>query len=174
MGDHVVLRSFLAAHRAEAVAFLAALVRQPSDNPPGDCAAHAALAASLLEAMGLHVERHPIPPDDASAHGMASCVNLVVRAHFGRGQGPTIALAAHGDVVPPGERWSVDPYGAEVGDGVMYGRGVAVSKSDFATYAFAPAPSRWPCFPAAAELTVSQTTPSDAACACCSCMFFAP
>jgi acetylornithine deacetylase/succinyl-diaminopimelate desuccinylase-like protein len=68
---------------------------------------------------------------------MVSCVNLVVRARFGRGQGPTIALAAHGDVVPPGEHWSVDPYGAEVRDGVMYGRGVAVSKSDFATYAFA-------------------------------------
>ena len=38
---------------------------------------------------------------------------------------------------PPGEGWSVDPYGAVVKDGVMYGRGVAVSKSDFATYAFA-------------------------------------
>ena len=137
MGDHVLLRSFLAARREDAVAFLAALVRQPSDNPPGDCAPHAALAASLLEAMGLHVERHPVPANEATAHGMASCVNLVVRAHFGRGVGPTIALAAHGDVVPPGEHWTVDPYGAEVRDGVMYGRGVAVSKSDFATYAFA-------------------------------------
>jgi acetylornithine deacetylase/succinyl-diaminopimelate desuccinylase-like protein len=137
VGDHVLLRDFLAARRADAVAFLAALVRQPSDNPPGDCAPHAALAASLLEAMGLHVERHPVPASEATAHGMASCVNLVVRAHFGRGAGPTIALAAHGDVVPPGEHWTVDPYGAEVRDGVMYGRGVAVSKSDFATYAFA-------------------------------------
>ena len=137
MGDHVLIRDFLAARRADAVAFLAALVRQPSDNPPGDCAPHAALAASLLEAMGLHVERHPVPANEATAHGVASCVNLVVRAHFGRGAGPTIALAAHGDVVPPGEHWTVDPYGAEVRDGVMYGRGVAVSKSDFATYAFA-------------------------------------
>lgn len=48
-----------------------------------------------------------------------------------------MALNAHGDVVPPGEGWSTDPYGAEIRDGVMYGRGVAVSKSDFATYAFA-------------------------------------
>jgi acetylornithine deacetylase/succinyl-diaminopimelate desuccinylase-like protein len=78
-----------------------------------------------------------VPASEATAHGMASGVNLVVRAHFGRGAGPTIALAAHGDVVPPGEHWTVDPYGAEVRDGVMYGRGVAVSKSDFATYAFA-------------------------------------
>jgi acetylornithine deacetylase/succinyl-diaminopimelate desuccinylase-like protein len=48
-----------------------------------------------------------------------------------------IALNAHGDVVPPGRGWTTDPYGAEIRDGTMYGRGVAVSKSDFATYAFA-------------------------------------
>jgi len=51
-------------------------------------------------------------------------------------------LNAHGDVVPPGAGWTHDPYGAEVVQDVdhgatMYGRGVAVSKSDFATYAFA-------------------------------------
>ena len=48
-----------------------------------------------------------------------------------------MALNAHGDVVPPGEGWTKDPYGAEIVDGWMYGRGVAVSKSDFATYAWA-------------------------------------
>jgi succinyl-diaminopimelate desuccinylase len=48
-----------------------------------------------------------------------------------------IALNAHGDVVAPGLGWSSDPYGAEIRDGRMYGRGVAVSKSDFATYAYA-------------------------------------
>ena len=41
-----------------------------------------------------------------------------------------IALNAHGDVVPPGEGWTQNPYGAEIVDGWMYGRGVAVSKSD--------------------------------------------
>jgi succinyl-diaminopimelate desuccinylase len=66
---------------------------------------------------------------------MKSCVNLLVRERFGAG--PTIACNAHGDVVPPGTGWTTDPYGAEVRDGRMYGRGVAVSKSDFATYAFA-------------------------------------
>jgi acetylornithine deacetylase/succinyl-diaminopimelate desuccinylase-like protein len=95
------------------------------------------VAASLLEAMGLPVERHPVPTDAVAAHGMRSCTNLIVRVPFGGGHGPTIALNAHGDVVPPGEHWTADPYGAEVRDGVMYGRGVAVSKSDFATYAFA-------------------------------------
>ena len=135
--DSTFVRHWLSGRRAEAEAFLAALVRTPSDNPPGDCAPHAERAATLLEGMGLAVERHAVPPADVVAHGMVSCTNLVVRARFGADDGPTIALNAHGDVVPPGEHWSVDPYGAEVHDGVMYGRGVAVSKSDFATYTFA-------------------------------------
>jgi acetylornithine deacetylase/succinyl-diaminopimelate desuccinylase-like protein len=129
------IRDYLAAERDRQLAFLAALVRQPSDNPPGDCAAHAELAARLLEELGLTVERHPVPPDLLAAVGMRNAVNLVVRHRFG--PGPVIALNAHGDVVPPGEGWTHDPYGAEIVDGWMVGRGAAVSKSDFATYTWA-------------------------------------
>src|SRR5690606_6797365 len=53
------------------------------------------------------------------------------------GSGRTIALNAHGDVVPPGEGWSRDPYGAQIEDGKLYGRAAAVSKSDFASFTFA-------------------------------------
>lgn len=127
---------FLASQRDAQQRFLAELVKVPSDNPPGDCAPHAARAAALLEALGFAVERHPVPADLVKANGMRSCTNLLVREKFGSG-GPTIALNAHGDVVPPGLGWSTDPYGAEIHGGTMYGRGVAVSKSDFATYAFA-------------------------------------
>ena len=70
-------------------------------------------------------------------HGMVSATNLIVRETFGSGKGPVIALNAHGDVVPPGEGWTHDPYGAEEKNGAIYGRGAAVSKSDYATYAFA-------------------------------------
>ncbi len=129
------IHAFLARHRDQQHRFLAALVRQPSDNPPGDCAPHAALTATLLEELGLTVERHPVPAAQAAAAGMVSVTNLVVRRRFG--EGPVIALNAHGDVVPPGEGWTQDPYGAAVVDGWMYGRGVAVSKSDIASYAFA-------------------------------------
>jgi acetylornithine deacetylase/succinyl-diaminopimelate desuccinylase-like protein len=69
------------------------------------------------------------------AAGLTSIINLVVRRRFG--PGPVIALNAHGDVVPPGEGWTRPPYAGVVEDGRMYGRGVAVSKSDFATYTFA-------------------------------------
>jgi acetylornithine deacetylase/succinyl-diaminopimelate desuccinylase family protein len=119
------------------VEFLKALVRLPSDNPPGDCARHAEAAAGLLEKLGFKVERHPVPADLVSRHGMASVTNLVVRERLGRGDRPVIALNAHGDAVPPGEGWAHDPYGAEEQRGAVYGRGAAVSKSDFATYAFA-------------------------------------
>jgi acetylornithine deacetylase/succinyl-diaminopimelate desuccinylase-like protein len=118
------------------VAFLREIVRVPSYTPPGDNAPAAEKAASLLEALGATVERHRVP--DARAHelGLRSVVNLVVRHRFGAG-GPTIALNAHGDVVPPGDGWTKPPYEGAIADGRMYGRGVAVSKSDIATYAYA-------------------------------------
>jgi succinyl-diaminopimelate desuccinylase len=128
---------FLASHRGEEERFLAELVKVPSDNPPGDCAPHAKRTAELLEALGFLVERHVVPDALVKANGMVSCTNLVVRVRFGTDTGPVIALNAHGDVVAPGSGWTSDPYGAEIRDGFMYGRGAAVSKSDFATYAFA-------------------------------------
>ncbi|MCP4330307.1 MAG: M20/M25/M40 family metallo-hydrolase [Alphaproteobacteria bacterium] len=121
--------------RDEQVAFLAEMVSVPSDNPPGNCYEHAERAAAALQAMGFEVERHVVPGDLVRANGMVSAINLIVRRRFG--DGPVVALNAHGDVVPPGDGWTRDPYGAEIHDGHMYGRGVAVSKSDFATYTFA-------------------------------------
>jgi succinyl-diaminopimelate desuccinylase len=129
--------SFIDHNFARETAFLKALVRVPSDNPPGDCAPHAQAAAKLLGELGFAVERYPVPDALVKAHGMVSVTNLIVRERFGSGRGPTIALNAHGDVVPPGEGWTHDPYGAAEEKGAIYGRGAAVSKSDFATYAFA-------------------------------------
>lgn len=134
------MAALLGQWREEQTRFLAELVKTPSDNPPGDCAPHARRAAELLEAIGFTVERHAIADDVVKAHGMQSAINLVVRQRFGNDAskpGLTIALNAHGDVVPPGEGWTTGPYGAQIKDGWMYGRGVAVSKSDFATYAYA-------------------------------------
>jgi len=137
---HATISRFVDANFDAECVFLAELVKVPSDNPPGDCAPHAQRARALLEALGFAVEVHPVPHAAVLANGMISATNLVVRERFGSG-GPTIALNAHGDVVPPGEGWTHDPYGAEIGDdaqhgATMFGRGVAVSKSDFATYAY--------------------------------------
>ena len=120
---------WLASHKEAQIALLAELVKVPSDNPPGDCALHGDRAAELLVAMGFDVERYPVPAGLCQDNGMISATNLVIRHKFG--EGLVIALNAHGDVVAPGEGWSRNPYGAEIVDGWMYGRGAAVSKSDF-------------------------------------------
>ncbi len=130
------LDAWIDAHHAEQVDFLREIVRVPTDTPPGNNARAAERAAQLLEALGFHVERMPVPADVVSTHGLQSVTNLVVRQKLGAG-GPTIALNAHGDVVPPGDGWTHPPYEGEVVDGKLYGRGAAVSKSDFATYTYA-------------------------------------
>ncbi|MCA0241810.1 MAG: M20/M25/M40 family metallo-hydrolase [Proteobacteria bacterium] len=126
------MRAFIDEHFDEQVQWLVQLVQCPSDNPPGDCRPHAERAAQLFEQRGLAVERHPVPEAVCRQHGMRSVTNLIVRERFG--DGPVVALNAHGDVVPPGDGWSCDPYGGELRDGWLYGRGAAVSKSDFTTY----------------------------------------
>src|SRR3954469_8615474 len=52
-----------------------------------------------------------------------------------RGRGaPHFGFAGHLDVVPPGEGWSVDPFAAEIVDGVLIGRGANDMKSAIAAY----------------------------------------
>ena len=122
-------------HFDEEVRFLQELVRVPTDTPPGNNAPHAERTAELLHAMGLEAQKLPVPPEMVHAAGLQSVTNLLVRRRFGPGR--TVLLNAHGDVVPPGEGWTHDPYGAEIVDGKLYGRAAAVSKCDFATYTFA-------------------------------------
>jgi acetylornithine deacetylase/succinyl-diaminopimelate desuccinylase-like protein len=135
------LGRWIDANHAEQIEFLRAIVRVPSDTPPGDNAPAAEKAAELLSAMGFTVERHPVPADFLRAYGMKSVTNLIVRERFGSG-GPVVALNAHGDVVPPGEGWTKPAYDGVIENGRMYGRGVAVSKSDIATYTYALAALR--------------------------------
>ncbi|MFC0251149.1 M20/M25/M40 family metallo-hydrolase [Massilia consociata] len=123
-------------HFDEEVGFLQQVIRIPTDTPPGNNAPHAAAVAAMLEQYGWTAEQHAVPEQSVRDHGMESITNLIVRRPYGAG-GPTLALNAHGDVVPPGEGWTKPPYGAEIFDGAIYGRAAAVSKSDFATYVFA-------------------------------------
>ena len=123
------------AHFDEQVRFLQELVRVPTDTPPGNNAPHAERTAELLAAMGLQAEQHAVPAAEVHAAGLVSITNLIVRRRYGDGK--TIALNAHGDVVPPGEGWSHDPYGGEIVDGKIYGRATAVSKCDMASFTFA-------------------------------------
>ncbi len=132
------LDNWIDTHFDAQVSFLQALVQVPTDTPPGNNAPHAERTAALLEGMGYAVEKHAVPAQEVHDYGLQSITNLIVRRRFGApGSGPVVALNAHGDVVPPGEGWTHDPYGGEVVDGKLYGRASAVSKSDFSTFTFA-------------------------------------
>ena len=131
------LDAWIDAHFDEEVKFLQELVRVPTDTPPGNNAPHAERTADLLkpfrlrrrEACGTSLKQK------RRAYGLQSITNLIVRRKYG--EGITVALNAHGDVVPPGEGWSHPPYGGNIVDGKLYARAAAVSKSDFASYTFA-------------------------------------
>ncbi|WP_288254064.1 M20/M25/M40 family metallo-hydrolase [uncultured Hydrogenophaga sp.] len=133
---HQQLDAWIDAHFDEQIAFLQQLVRVPTDTPPGNNAPHAERTTELLAAMGYTAEQHAVPEAEVQAAGLQSITNLIVRRRFADG-GPVIALNAHGDVVPPGEGWTHDPYGGEIADGALYGRATAVSKSDFSSFTFA-------------------------------------
>ena len=141
MDPYDTLGRWIDAHHQEQIEFLREIVRVPSDTPPGDNAPAAEKAASLLTTLGFDVERHPVPADFLRDYGVQSITNLIVRHRFGPG-GPTVALNAHGDVVPPGEGWTKPPYEGVIENGRMFARGVAVSKSDIATYTYALAALR--------------------------------
>ncbi|MES2281017.1 MAG: ArgE/DapE family deacylase [Pseudomonadota bacterium] len=134
--DYDKLDSWIDAHFDEEVRFLQQLVRVPTDTPPGNNAPHADRTAELLAGFGFIAEKHPVSQAEVEAYGMESITNLIVRRPYASG-GRTIALNAHGDVVPPGEGWTHEPYGGEIVDGKLYGRASAVSKSDFASFTFA-------------------------------------
>ena len=129
------LDAWVDAHFNEEVKFLQALVQVPTDTPPGNNAPHAERTTGLLKAFNFTAEKHAVPEAEAKSYGLQSITNLIVRRKYG--DGITVALNAHGDVVPPGEGWSHDPYGGDIVDSKLYGRASAVSKSDFATYTFA-------------------------------------
>ena len=134
--DYSAIDAYIDAHFDEQVRFLQELVRVPTDTPPGNNTPHALRTRELLASFGFEAQAHEVPAEVVRAHGLQSITNLVVRRRYGQG-GRVVALNAHGDVVPPGEGWTFDPYGAQIVEGRLYGRAAAVSKCDFSTFTFA-------------------------------------
>jgi len=95
---------------------------QLDTTPTGQLTAAVALLSERLEDGGFEVEEQVY--DDGQ-------LNIV--AHHGPADAPGPCLTGHVDTVPVNEQdWSQDPWGAEVVDGLMYGRGVADMKSGVA------------------------------------------
>ena len=130
------LDAWIDAHFDEQTSFLQALIQVPTDTPPGNNTPHALKTAELINAMGMAVEKHEVPEAEVRAAGLESITNLIARRKYGAG-GVTVAMNAHGDVVPPGEGWTKNPYGGDIENGKIYGRASAVSKCDFSTFTFA-------------------------------------
>jgi succinyl-diaminopimelate desuccinylase len=100
------------------------LVRIPSENPPGEEAAAGELVSSFCADLGLEVEIFEIEPGRP---------NVVARWR-GDEPGPTLGYCSHLDVVPVGERalWDHEPFGAEISDGRLHGRGASDAKGPVA------------------------------------------
>jgi acetylornithine deacetylase/succinyl-diaminopimelate desuccinylase-like protein len=114
----------------ETAEVLARLISFDTVNPPGDERACQEWLAGYLEDAGLEVELHGAEPERP---------NLVATLR-GREEGPVIGYLSHVDtVLADPEDWSADPWGAEVRDGFMYGRGALDMKSQTAAEAVAAA-----------------------------------
>ncbi len=108
------------------IALAQALIRQQTVNPCHDGAQD--ILADALESLGYRTKRYPFDGVD----------NLYARLG---GAAPNLCFAGHTDVVPVGDAagWTVDPFGAEIRDGVMYGRGTSDMKGAIAAFVSASA-----------------------------------
>jgi acetylornithine deacetylase/succinyl-diaminopimelate desuccinylase family protein len=96
----------------ETLDLLRELIRIPSENPPGREAEKAEFLRAFFRRNGLGVELDEVVPGRP---------NVII--DFGADSGPLLVLCGHIDTVPAGEGWTRDPFGAEVDDGRVYGRG---------------------------------------------------
>jgi acetylornithine deacetylase/succinyl-diaminopimelate desuccinylase family protein len=99
------------------------MVRIPSDNPPGNEGPVARFLAEHLTRAGFETELRDVWPGRPN-----------VLARWGeRGARPHLILNGHTDALPPGDGWTRDPYGGEIADGRLYGRGSTDMKGPVAS-----------------------------------------
>jgi succinyl-diaminopimelate desuccinylase len=121
----------------EIIDFAARLIRIPTINPPGEeyetCAN---VIGDQLRACGADVQL--LPAVGRSEHTPRHPRINVIGRHAGSAtQAPAIHLNGHFDVVPTGHGWTRDPFGAEIVDGKLYGRGACDMKAGIAAAVFA-------------------------------------
>ena len=137
---------------SEVTDLLSRLIQVDTTNPPGNETAAAELLRGYLEANGIACELYARAPDRA---------NLVARIP-GRGDGPSLLLLGHTDVVlaDPAE-WSVAPFSGEVRDGQVWGRGALDMKSQVAAEAVALASLAREGFQPAGDLILAATADEE-------------
>ena len=122
--------------RDEIVDFAARLVRIPTINPPGE--EYERCAALIGDQLLAHnAEVHLLPAVGRAEHtAQHPRINVVGRQHASS-NGPAIHLNGHFDVVPVGLGWTRDPFGGDIVDGKLYGRGSCDMKAGIAAAVFA-------------------------------------
>jgi acetylornithine deacetylase/succinyl-diaminopimelate desuccinylase-like protein len=107
--------------RDEIVEFLQDLVKIPSEVPPGRYKEISKFIESKLLELGIKTQRKK---------------NNII-GEIGSETGPTLIFNAHLDTDAPFKGWTQDPYGGEIIDNRIYGRGACDDKSCIAAEIFA-------------------------------------
>jgi hypothetical protein len=114
---------------AEALKTLQAYVRINTSNPPGDVTKAADYLSGILKSEGVAVTRYESAPGRSI---------LLARLKGDGTGGKPILLLSHMDVVPTDpSRWTKDPFGAEIADGKIWGRGTIDMKGIGTSYLYA-------------------------------------
>jgi succinyl-diaminopimelate desuccinylase len=146
--------------RDEIVDFAARLIRVPTINPPGDeYDACAALIGAELRRQGAEVQI--LPATGRVEHTAQHPRVNVIGRHDGTTSSPAIHLNGHFDVVPVGLGWTRDPFGAEIDEGRLYGRGSCDMKAGLAAAVYAAAAIRRAGIRTAAPIEISGTVDEE-------------
>ena len=126
---------------ADASAFLQGLIRIPTVNPPGEAyPACARYMGEHLRSLGYSVEYIDLTPAEVAElapYGDAQPRSNVIGRLAGAQTGPVLHFNGHMDVVPVGEGWTVPPFGGDVRNGRIYGRGASDMKGGLAAQVYA-------------------------------------
>ncbi len=123
-------------HAGEIVDFASALIQIPTVNPPGeDYDTCARFIGERLRACDFDV--HYVSAEGRPEHTTGHPRVNVIGRRTGASAHPLVHLNGHFDVVPPGDGWTVDPFGGLVRDGRIYGRGACDMKAGIAAGLYA-------------------------------------
>lgn len=159
---HAIDRVFAAIDAAqdEMVSFTSDMIRIPTVNPPGDAYVECAeFIGRRLEACDFTVD-YPIAegrPEHTPTHPRMNVIGL----RRGRTDRPLVHLNGHFDVVPAGAGWTVDPFGGEVRDGRIYGRGSCDMKAGITAAIYAAEAIRRAGIPLHGSVEVSGTVDEE-------------
>jgi succinyl-diaminopimelate desuccinylase len=144
----------------EIIDFAARLIRVPTVNPPGE--EYEACANAIGDQLRAHTADVQLLPavgrvEHTSLHPR---INVIGR-HAGSSNGPAIHLNGHFDVVPAGNGWTRVPFGGEIADGKLYGRGSCDMKAGIAAAVFAAEAIRRAGVAHAAPIEISGTVDEE-------------